>query len=94
MNERLAQELNALRARYGLSQEALGAVIGVTQSQMSKRLKGHVPFTLDEIEVLAAYFEMTPLELLGYAETGPGGGGAMHTTNGYRTTGHTLARVA
>lgn len=94
MNERLAQELNALRARYGLSQETLGNVIGVTQSQMSKRLKGHVAFTLDEIEVLATYFNMTPLELLGYAETpGPGGGTPMSATNPYRTT-RTLTRAA
>jgi transcriptional regulator with XRE-family HTH domain len=76
MNERLAQELNALRGRYNLSQTELGAVIGVTQSQMSKRLKGGVPFTLDEVETLARYFSMTPMQLLGEAESprpnGPG----------------------
>lgn len=95
MNQRLAQELNALKARYSLSQTELGKVIGVTQSQMSKRLKGHVPFTLDEIEAFAAFFSMTPLELLGYAETpGPGGqgpSGASTLVRSYRTS---LSRAA
>jgi transcriptional regulator with XRE-family HTH domain len=76
MNERLAQELNALRGRYNMSQTQLGAVIGVTQSQMSKRLKGGVPFTLDEVETLASYFGMTPMQLLGEAETPRPGGGS------------------
>lgn len=76
LNERVARELNALRARYDRSQADLAQVIGVTQSQMSKRLKGTVPFTLTDIERFAAYFGITASDLLGYAEsphpTGPG----------------------
>jgi len=78
---RLAQELNALRARYSVNQTQLGDVVGVTQSQMSKKLKGRGTFTLDEVERLAEFFGMTALELLGNAEAprpGPGGDGVRH----------------
>lgn len=77
LNQKVADELNALRGRYGRSQADLAEVIQVTQSQMSKRLKGRVPFTLDDIERFAEYFGITASQLLGYAEAprpdGPGG---------------------
>lgn len=73
MSQRLAQELNALRARCGINQTDLGKVIGVTQTQMSQRLRGNLPFSLDEVERFADYFDMEPLQLLGAAETGPNG---------------------
>jgi len=77
MNARMAQELNALRARFGMNQTELGKIIGVTQTQMSQRLKGNIPFDLNEIESFAEFFGLTPLQLLGYAEApGPGGPGA------------------
>ena len=77
LNKKVADELNALRGRFGVSQAQLAAVIAVSQSQMSKRLKGRVPFILDDIEAFAEYFGISASQLLGYAETprpdGPGG---------------------
>lgn len=78
LNQKVAQELNALRGRYGRTQADLAAAIDVSQSQMSKRLKGRVPFTLNDIERFAAYFGIKASDLLGYAESphpvGPGEG--------------------
>ena len=97
MNVRLAQELNSLRGRYRMSQAQLGNVIGVTQSQMSKRLKGVVPFTLDEIEALAAFFGMAPLELLGYAEaprpSGPRGQTLPRLDSNQQPSGYSYGQV-
>lgn len=78
LDRRVRDEVNALRGRFRVSQQALGRALGVTQTQMSARLRGHVPLTLGEVEVLAAFFGTTPGYLMGYENAprpvGPGGG--------------------
>ena len=78
LNDRVAIEIRALMGRYGITQTDLADVVGVSQSQVSKRLKGIVPFTLPEIETIGAFFKISPSQLLGYAEgpqpDGPDGG--------------------
>lgn len=69
LNQKVAQELNALRGRHGRTQADLAAVIGVSQSQMSKRLRGRATFTITDIELFAAYFGIKASDLLGYAES-------------------------
>lgn len=68
LNERVARELRALQARHGVSQSTLAEVIGVSQSQMSKRLKGTLPLRLDEVQRLSAFFGIKPSQLLAAAE--------------------------
>ena len=78
LESRVRDEVNALRGRFRVSQATLGRVLGVTQSQMSARLRGAVPLTLGEVEVLAEFFGTTPGYLLGYESAprpvGPDGG--------------------
>ncbi|MBM9463257.1 hypothetical protein JL108_07330 [Aeromicrobium sp. YIM 150415] len=42
----------------------------MTQSQLSKRVRGAIPFTLDEVATIAALFEVPVGQLFG--EGGPG----------------------
>ena len=78
LNDRVAMELRVLMLRTDARQIDLAPILGITQGQVSKRLRALVPFTLDEIEQLAAFFGVSPAALLGHAESprpgGPGGG--------------------
>jgi transcriptional regulator with XRE-family HTH domain len=78
LDQRVRGEVNALRGRFNISQAVLGRVIGVTQTQMSQRLRGDLEFKLVEIEKIARFFGTTPGYLLGYENAprpkGPGGG--------------------
>jgi hypothetical protein len=51
----------ALRSRAGLDVNALG----LTQSSASLRLSGKVPFTLDDLGIIATWLEISLAELLG-----------------------------
>ena len=76
--DRVAVEVRALMARFDVTQTQLGEAIGLPQSQISKRLRGTIPFNLREVESVAKYFHITASTLLGYAEAphpdGPDGG--------------------
>ena len=78
LNSRVAMEIRAMMGRYGITQTQLADVLGVNQGQTSKRLRSVIPFTLPEIEAIAAFFKISPSQLLGYAESpqpeGPDGG--------------------
>ena len=57
-----------MMARFSLLQQAdLAVILGVTQAQVSRKLRCVHPFTLDEVELLADYFSTTPPVLMGYA---------------------------
>lgn len=74
---RLGAEIRARLARYGLTQTELGETLGLSQGQVSKRLRGTVAFNIDELDVVAEFFETTVIELLGGTPpTGPNGGQA------------------
>ena len=53
--------------RFGLKHHDLTPVLGVTRTQVSQRLRGHKPFTLRDIELVADFFGTTPAFFLGYA---------------------------
>jgi transcriptional regulator with XRE-family HTH domain len=63
----LAMEVKAAMARFDLRQADLAKVLGITQSSASRKLKGHTPFTFDELDVLADWFSTTPQVLMGFA---------------------------
>jgi len=96
LKERVAEEIRALAARHkseGVNQTVLASVIGVSQSQISKRLLGKTPFTLTELEKIARYFDVDAAELLGTAPRDPRPGpGSSRTTRQYGD--HQLVLIA
>jgi transcriptional regulator with XRE-family HTH domain len=54
--EAVASEVRALMGRFQVSQTALGQAIGVGQSGLSRRLRGDIPFDVDDLYAIAAYF--------------------------------------
>jgi transcriptional regulator with XRE-family HTH domain len=66
--------------RHNVTQMQLCAVLGVSQTGVSKRLRGLTPFDANEIWLLAQHFDVNPGDLFGVAANGgPGGGGSMAT---------------
>jgi transcriptional regulator with XRE-family HTH domain len=66
----VAEEVGVLAARHkrdGVNQAALARVLGISQSQVSKRMRGATPFTLAELGQLAWFFGVDPAVLLGAA---------------------------
>ncbi len=80
----VAGEVRAWMGRRGVNQTALAAAIGVSQSQISKRLKGTIPFDIVELARVAAFLNVDVALLVGGAANGagPNGGGSM-ATRGY-----------
>ncbi len=54
----VASEVRALMGRFQVSQTALSQAIGIAQSGLSRRLRGDVPFDVDDIYTIAAYFDV------------------------------------
>ena len=74
LRERVAANVRAELARYGMQQVRVAQALGVTQQAVSQKLSGRRPLTLDDIEVIAALVDMTPDELLrGSRSPRPGG---------------------
>jgi transcriptional regulator with XRE-family HTH domain len=63
-SDRVAAEVRAHAARRGLQQQDLAHALGYQQPQISKRLRGLVPFTINEIAALAALLDIQPSDLL------------------------------
>ena len=64
--EQAAAELRAHLARRRISGRALSRMLGKDDpSWVSRRLKGDIPMTTDDIDLIASALGITPLELLG-----------------------------
>ncbi|WP_423809724.1 helix-turn-helix domain-containing protein [Propionimicrobium lymphophilum] len=59
--------MRANMGRYGLKQKDLASALQISQAQVSSRLRGSTPFSLDDIEVIASWFSTTPQVLMGFA---------------------------
>lgn len=81
-------------ARYQLSQSSLAAELGVSQTQVSKRLRGHVTFDLDELDIVARFLGTTVVELLGGVTPPNGGGSGGADTRQYRSPLALVSRTA
>lgn len=90
LTERVAEEVRALMGRHHVTQMDLCAVLRVSQTGVSKRLRGVTPFDANEIGVLAGYFGVSPAELLGI-RVSPGPSGGTPVTSTYPTPYMTLA---
>lgn len=69
-----------LLVRDDKTQTDLAVQMGLSQSQLSKRIRGTIAFDLDELVFLADYFNVSVGLLFGEMQTtpqpsGPGGGG-------------------
>lgn len=75
LTEQVAAEVRALMGRYAVTQMQLVDVLGVSQTGVSKRLRGITPFDVNEIGKLADFFGVDPEELVGGTRVGPRPGG-------------------
>lgn len=76
----VAEEVRALMARRHVTQMQLRDVLGVSQSGISNRIRGRVPFDANEIGLLADFFQVDPADLLGTrSPRGGPTGGSMYT---------------
>lgn len=65
LKDAIAGEVLALMGRHRVSQQKLGRIIGMSQPTLSKRLGGIVPWSIDELEAVAAHFDVSIGSLLG-----------------------------
>lgn len=61
----LASEVRAWMARLGYRQIDLAKALSVTQAQVSARLRGQTPFTVEQLMKTAAMMNISLIELLG-----------------------------
>lgn len=66
----VAREVRVWMLRKDVSQQTLMAALGLSQSSVSRRLTGEIPFDLDELEKVAALFGVPTATLLGGGEVG------------------------
>lgn len=94
----IASEVKALMGRYDVSQVALANHLGISQSQMSKRLRGQITIDVVELDKIARYFGVTAADLVGGqgVNAGPNGPGGVPDTGEYSDAGFSrvLALVA
>lgn len=62
--EYIAEEVRALAGRRKVRQTELAVLLGIQQSQVSKRLNGRLPFTVSELVTLADFFGTRAGDLL------------------------------
>jgi transcriptional regulator with XRE-family HTH domain len=66
--KRVAAEVRAEQHRLDLTQEQLAAKAGMSQSTLSRRLSGELPFDTDELVHVAAALDTSAIEILQAAE--------------------------
>lgn len=73
LNDRVAAEVRANMARVRMTQTELAEVLGLTQSVVSKRLRGKIAFTVEDLEKIAGALGVHPAVLLGGYSPSPNG---------------------
>ncbi|MGW7426083.1 helix-turn-helix domain-containing protein [Streptomyces sp. NPDC054813] len=64
LEERVRSAVAALLFATGESQSVLGAVLGVSQAQVSRRQRGTAAWTLADCEAVAAHYGIDVLDLM------------------------------
>ncbi|MFD0381554.1 helix-turn-helix domain-containing protein [Streptomyces stramineus] len=64
LEESLRLTVAALMQATGESQRAVASVLGLTQTQVSRRQSGAASWTLDDVDALAVHYEIGALDLL------------------------------
>jgi transcriptional regulator with XRE-family HTH domain len=65
VNNQVGAEVRAWMGRLGFRQKHLAEVLDVSQTAISQRLNGKVPFGIDELQIIATWFGITLGDLLG-----------------------------
>lgn len=65
ISETIKVELKVLLARHGRTQGDIARILGISASQVSKRMRGTIPFDIFELETLAAEFGVSVASLVG-----------------------------
>ncbi|MEU4391610.1 helix-turn-helix transcriptional regulator [Kribbella sp. NPDC023855] len=73
LTEQVAAEVRAHMARARINQTQLAEVLGITQSSVSKRLRGVIAFNVDELQQVAGLLGVHPAALLGGNPPSPNG---------------------
>lgn len=89
--EIVATEIRALLGRHQRTQTDLAGLLNISQSQMSKRLRGVIPFDIDELASVAHYFGVSVGSLFGETTVNPGPNGPQ---GGAQLTGPYVTPVA
>ena len=63
-SERLIATIRAELARRGFNQRDVAGALGITQQAVSRRMSGHVDFTVGELSGVAALLGVTLSELV------------------------------
>ena len=66
--ESFGRRLRALRKSRGEKQEELGAVIGVSKTQISEMEAGKKTTTIEKLALLCAHYQVSADYLLGFRE--------------------------
>lgn len=74
--------VRALMAVRKVSQMQMATILGVTQSAVSKRLRGVTPFDTDDLQAIGEAFDVEPMHLLD-PQFSPGTGRKPFVTVGY-----------
>lgn len=61
----LASKIDGLRKEQHVSQMELGALLGITQASVSRKLNGQIPFSAEEIFECAEKFNVSTEYLYG-----------------------------
>ena len=69
--DQVAATVRAEMARYRMTQQDMAEVLGMTQSAVSKRLLGKIPFKLAELEKIAAALGVHPATFFGGGPNAP-----------------------
>lgn len=70
LSRTVASNVRAEMGRYNVTQQRIAAALGLKQQNVSDRLRGRTPFTLDEIGIIAPLFDMTAVELIAGVRAG------------------------
>lgn len=69
---RIASVVRRTMAEKGISQTVLAQALGSSQSAMSRRLLGRIPFSIDELERIANALDVQLAELIAEPENAAG----------------------
>lgn len=94
LTERVAEEVRALMGRRSVTQMQLVEVLRVSQTGVSRRLRGLTPFDANELGELADYFEVDAAELVGGSRNPHPDPGSSLVTRSYDAYPLELARAA
>ncbi|WBT08818.1 helix-turn-helix transcriptional regulator [Corynebacterium sp. SCR221107] len=68
LGKAVARQLNARKAHQRLTQAQIESITGISQSQLSKQLRGFRAITIDEFESICTALDISMFEILEAAE--------------------------